>query len=214
MSDDRIEFASLLASRLCHDLLSPIGAFANGLELMAAERDPVMRERCVELLEQSARASANKLKFFRLAFGSSTGFGETLAATELRDAIAGLVPDNRQVAIDWVAGDEQVPKIVAKLLLNLGLILVEGLVRGGRLAIGVERHPDRWEIVARAEGPRVILDAEVERVLGGAHLAMTSRNAPATLVRAIADGAGGSVLLERDAADGALTVGALLPTTS
>ena len=71
MSDDRVDFASMLASRLCHDLLSPVGAFANGLELLADEKDPEMRARCFDLLEQSARTSAAKLKYFRLAFGSA-----------------------------------------------------------------------------------------------------------------------------------------------
>src|SRR5678816_2396766 len=65
-----IDLASLLCSRLCHDLLSPVGALNNGLELMADEQDPEMREKCLELLNESARASANKLKFFRLAFGA------------------------------------------------------------------------------------------------------------------------------------------------
>ena len=68
------DLASLLCSRLCHDLLSPVGALNNGLELMADEQDPAMRERCLELLNESARASANKLKFFRLAFGAAGGF--------------------------------------------------------------------------------------------------------------------------------------------
>ena len=66
-----IELASLLCSRLCHDLLSPVGALNNGLELMADEQDPEMRERCLELLAESAKASASKLKFFRLAFGAA-----------------------------------------------------------------------------------------------------------------------------------------------
>ena len=66
-----LELASLLCSRLCHDLLSPVGALSNGLELLAEEKDPAMRERCFELLEQSARTSADKLKYYRLAFGAA-----------------------------------------------------------------------------------------------------------------------------------------------
>ena len=93
MTDDRVDFASMLASRLCHDLLSPVGAFANGLELLADEKDPAMRERCFELLEQSARTSANKLKFFRLAFGSAGGFGELVPADEAKSAIQGIIGD-------------------------------------------------------------------------------------------------------------------------
>ena len=69
----RIDLASLLCSRLCHDLLSPVGALSNGLELLSSEDDPEMRDRCVELLEQSARISTGKLKFFRLAYGSAGG---------------------------------------------------------------------------------------------------------------------------------------------
>ena len=70
--DDRqsIDLAAMLCSRLCHDMLSPVGALSNGLELLADEQDPQMRQRCFELLEQSARTSAAKLKFFRLAFGA------------------------------------------------------------------------------------------------------------------------------------------------
>ena len=75
-----VELASLLCSRLCHDLLSPVGALNNGIELLADEQDPEMRERCLELLAESARASANKLKFFRLAFGAGGGFGDEIAA--------------------------------------------------------------------------------------------------------------------------------------
>ena len=61
---DSLNLASLLCSRLCHDLLSPVGALSNGLELLAEEKDPEMRKRCFELLEQSARA-AGLARLFR-----------------------------------------------------------------------------------------------------------------------------------------------------
>src|SRR4028119_1136396 len=77
-----VDLASLLCSRLCHDLMSPVGALNNGIELMADEHDPEMREKCLELLGESARASANKLKFFRLAFGAAGGFGASMDTRE------------------------------------------------------------------------------------------------------------------------------------
>jgi hypothetical protein len=43
-----LDLASLLCSRLCHDMLSPVGALTNGLELLADEKDPEMRQRCFE----------------------------------------------------------------------------------------------------------------------------------------------------------------------
>src|SRR3546814_4013804 len=79
-----VDFASLLCSRLCHDLISPVGSLYNGVELLADESDPEMRARCMELLADSARQTANKLKFFRLAFGAAGGFGDQVDPREAR----------------------------------------------------------------------------------------------------------------------------------
>jgi len=123
-----VDFASLLCSRLCHDLLSPVGALNNGLELLADEHDPEMRARCLELLNESARASANKLKFFRLAFGAAGGFGETVDTRETRAAIEGLFGEGK-VTIGWMVEEATLPKPATKVLLNLALIAGDALVR-------------------------------------------------------------------------------------
>lgn len=211
MTTNRVDFASLLASRLCHDLLSPVGAFANGLELLADEPDADMRKRCFELLEQSARASTNKLKFFRLAFGSAGGFGDMIPAEEVRSAIAGLMSEGRPVTFNWMIADDQLPKPVVKVILNLALVMVDALIRGGRLDVGCERRGDVLEIALRAEGERLIIDKEVEQVLanGMNGITMTSRTAPAALVQAIADEHQGQVMLSRETPT-ALLVGAVL----
>src|SRR3569623_1784354 len=96
-----VDLASLLCSRLCHDLMSPVGALINGIELLADEQDPDMREKCLELLADSARASANKLKFFRLAFGAAGGFGEEIDTREARAALEGLFGENNKVTLGW-----------------------------------------------------------------------------------------------------------------
>ena len=85
-----VDIASLLCSRLCHDLMSPVGALSNGIELLEDESDPGMRDKCLELLSESARATANKLKFFRLAFGAGGGFGDEIDTREARTAVEGL----------------------------------------------------------------------------------------------------------------------------
>ena len=211
MTTDRVEFASLLASRLCHDLLSPIGAFANGLELLADERDPEMRARCFELLEQSAKTSANKLKFFRLAFGSAGGFGDLVPPGEARDAIAGIIGDTRPITLNWLIDDTPLPKPAVKIILNLGLLLVDALVRGGRLDIGCERRGDTIEIALHAEAERILLDKDVERILASGVVDgdMTSRTAPAVLVQAVAEANYGRVMLARETPT-TLLVGAVI----
>ncbi len=183
MTDDRVDFASMMASRLCHDLLSPVGAFANGLELLADEKDPEMRARVLDLLEQSARTSA---------------------------AIEGIMAD-RPITLNWMIGEDALPKPAVKIILNLALILVDALVRGGRLDIGCERQGENIEIALHAEAERILVDADVERILaeGETAAAMTSRTAPAVLVQAVAAQNNGTVMLARETPT-SLLVGAVL----
>jgi histidine phosphotransferase ChpT len=189
------EFASLLCSRLCHDLLSPVGALNNGLELLADEHDPEMRARCLELLSESAKASANKLKFFRLAFGAAGGFGETVDTREAQAAIAGLFGDNHRVKIGWMVEDPVLPKQAIKVLLNLALIGGDALIRGGQLDIGAEIHDAQIEIVVRADGPRIVLDPELRSALAGGkdELPITPRAAAAYLAHALVTQGGGEL---------------------
>ncbi|WP_188055561.1 histidine phosphotransferase family protein [Sphingosinithalassobacter sp. CS137] len=189
------EFASLLCSRLCHDLLSPVGALNNGLELLADEHDPEMRARCLELLGESARASANKLKFFRLAFGAAGGFGETVDTREAHAAIEGLFGDNHRVKVGWLIEHATLPKQAIKVLLNLALIGGDALIRGGQLDIGAEVVDGQVEIVVRADGPRIVLDPELRVALTGGsdEVPVTPRAAAAYLVHELVDQGGGDL---------------------
>lgn len=195
MTISPVDFASLLCSRLCHDLLSPVGALNNGLELLADEHDPEMRNRCMELLGESARASANKLKFFRLAFGAAGGFGDTIDTREARAAIDGLFGDSHRVKIGWLVEDAVLPKPAIKVLLNLALIAGDALIRGGQLDIGAEMAGDQVEIVVRGDGPRIVLDVELRTALLGAQgeAEITPRAAAAYLVHSLVSAGGGSV---------------------
>lgn len=207
-----IDLASLLCSRLCHDLLSPVGALNNGIELLADEQDPEMRERCLELLAESARASANKLKFFRLAFGAAGGFGEEVDAREAQIALEGLFGAERRIELGWMVGDDKLPKDATKLLLNLALIAGDALVRGGRLDIGAERSEQRMEMVIRAEGPRILLDPGLRETLqrGSSGGKVEPRAAGAWLAHSLAQASGGSIKLSDPGAE-VLLIGAELP---
>lgn len=211
MTDSALDLASLLCSRLCHDLLSPVGALSNGLELLADEKDPAMRQRCMELLEQSARTSADKLKFFRLAFGAAGGFGESVPVEEPRALIAALVAGNGRITLDWALGTAALPKPAVKVLLNLAHIGIDALVRGGTLAIGAELRDGASEIVVRASGPRIAFDPVIGKALDGvlAPGELTSRTAPAHMIARLAAELGGG--LQYALSDEALVMGAVLP---
>jgi histidine phosphotransferase ChpT len=205
------DLASLLCSRLCHDLMSPVGALNNGIELLADETDPDMREKCLELLADSARATANKLKFFRLAFGAAGGFGEDVDTREAEVAVEGLFGAERRIELGWMVSEAKLPKDAVKLLLNLSMLAGDALVRGGRLDVGAELNGDEIEIAVRAEGPRIMLDHSLRETLSsGGEGQIEPRAAAAWLAHNLVDEAGGSIQLSDQSSD-ALLIGARLP---
>jgi histidine phosphotransferase ChpT len=206
-----LDLAALLCSRLCHDLLSPVGALNNGLELLADERDPEMRQKCIELLEQSAASSANKLKFFRLAFGAAGGFGEHIPAEEPHGLIAALVEANERLSLQWGVAEASLAKPAVKILLNLAQIALDALVRGGTLAVHAERNGDNTEIAIRAEGPRIAFDENVGLALAGELPVseLSGRTAPAHMIHLLAAERGGGV--QYALSEGALVLGAVVP---
>ena len=212
-----LELASLLCSRLCHDLLSPVGALSNGLELLADEKDPEMRQRCFELLEQSARASADKLRFFRLAFGAASGFGESIPLDEPRAVIDALIGGNGRITANWALAGNTMPKPAVKALLNLAMIGIEALVRGGTLDIAAETREtgagQTTEIVVRAAGARIAFDPAIGHALDGTlpHEALSSKTAPAFMIQQLAAALGGGV--QYHVSSDTLVLGAMLPTT-
>lgn len=205
------DLAALLCSRLCHDMLSPVGALSNGVELLADEKDPEMRARCLELLEQSARVSADKLKFFRLAYGAAGGYGDAVPADEPRALVQALARGNGRVTLNWTVAAPSLAKPAVKVLLNLAAIGLDALPRGGTLDIGAEVREGATEIVVRASGAKIAFDEAIGHALEGriAEEALTTRTAPAHMIRLLAEELGGG--LQFALADDALVMGAVLP---
>lgn len=210
-NSDAIDLASMLCSRLCHDMLSPVGALSNGLELLAEEKDPEMRQRCFELLEQSARISADKLKFFRLAFGAAGGFGDAVDVSEAKAVVDALAGDAKRIDVHWALADSTLPKPAVKVMLNFAQMGIDALVRGGTLDIGAEVRDGASEIVVRAAGPKVAFDETIGAALEGslAKDDLSSRTAAAHMLCLLADHAGGG--LQYKLGGDALVLGAVLP---
>lgn len=209
-----VDLAALLCSRLCHDMLSPVGAMSNGLELLADETDPAMRAQCLELLAMSARASSDKLRFFRLAYGAAGGYGEMVEVSEAKAVIDSLVESAKRVEANWAMDAAKLPKDAVKVLLNLAHIALDALIRGGTLDIGAELLDGNTEIVVRATGDKIAFDESVGKALQGElPLAeLSSKTAPAHMIAMVAESSGGG--LQYKLSDGALVLGAVLPQPS
>lgn len=211
MAENDVDLAALLCSRLCHDLLSPVGAMNNGLELLADEHDPEMRKRCMDLLAESAKSAADKLKFFRLAFGAAGGFGSEVDPAEARAVVEPLVTATKRTELIWSVPNALMPKRAVKVLLNLVLIANDALVRGGKLHVGAELRDGEQEIVIHADGPRVIFDETVRDTLEGKMAAsqIDSRTAAAWMVFSLCGQNGGGVQIAKPS-ETELIVGAIV----
>jgi histidine phosphotransferase ChpT len=211
MSEPEIDFASLLCSRLCHDLLSPVGAMNNGIELLADEHDPEMRQRCMDLLAESAKSAADKLKFFRLAFGAAGGIGADVDPNDAKLVIEPMVTASGRTVLEWAVPAQMMPKRAVKILLNLVLLANDALVRGGTLFVGAEARAGEQEIVVRASGPQILMDSAIREALTGQldPVAVDTRTAAAWMAHRLAVQDGGILqLAEPD--DAHLVIGAVI----
>lgn len=162
-----LDFAALLVSRVCHDLVSPVGAVVNGLEVLEDETDMAMRADALRLVAASAEQAAARLQFARIAFGAAGSAGAELDLAEVGRIMAGLLKGGK-VELVWQADAVNWPKDWAKLLMNAVVVAADSLPRGGKVYVettGDSASTPKFTI--RAAGTVARLTAEVERALKG-----------------------------------------------
>ncbi|HKJ73115.1 MAG TPA: histidine phosphotransferase family protein, partial [Alphaproteobacteria bacterium] len=130
----KIDLASLLSSRICHDLISPVGALSNGIEILADECDDDMRDQTIALLAHSVNEATGRLQLLRLAFGGSSGLGEMIGLGDGEYAFREYLATTK-VALDWRAEVEVLPKSAMKLLMNMALVATESIIRAGSVSV-------------------------------------------------------------------------------
>lgn len=191
---DDIEFSALLCSRLCHDLISPVGAIANGLEIMGDEDDEDMRVEVMKLLNQSAEVTSAKLKFFRLSFGAGGGFGEKVPLSEAENAIRGLYGSGN-IKLSWQSNVGGMDKDAMKLMLNMVLVAGETLIRGGKLLIEIKEDGPTTDVIVTIHGDKVIFqDFTRQAILGEIDKEnIEAKSAPAFLAASVAQKLGSKI---------------------
>jgi histidine phosphotransferase ChpT len=129
-----LDLAALLCSRVCHDLISPVGAIVNGLEVLDEDKDEETRAFALDLIKKSAHVASAKLQFCRLAFGAAGSAGAQIDTGDAEKVARGLLEDDK-IKIVWNLPRELKPKNQVKLLLNMLLVAAATIPRGGTLAI-------------------------------------------------------------------------------
>jgi histidine phosphotransferase ChpT len=155
-----LDLAALLCSRVCHDIISPVGAISNGIELMDdKEVDEATREAALDMIRSSAKAANAKLKFCRIAFGASGSAGAHIDLTEAGQIAKDFAAEHK-AKLDWQAPRENRPKQEVKLLLNMLVLSIKGIPKGG--VITVKLDGQSMDVRAKGERAKVPqLEAEV-----------------------------------------------------
>lgn len=194
-----LDLAALLCSRVCHDVISPVGAIANGLEMLdEPDLDQDMRQIANDMIRSSAKVATAKLKFCRIAYGAAGSAGSVIDMGEAGDAARAFVGDEK-VKLDWQVPRENRPKLEVKLVLNMLLLAIAAIPRGGTVTVSAEGEG----FAVRASGERAKVPEAMAGVLAGA---LDGANLDARLVqpyyaRRLAQSAGMALGLNMDGAD-------------
>jgi histidine phosphotransferase ChpT len=141
---DKTDLSALIASRICHDLISPIGAIGNGVELLAMEAAGAARPELALIAESVANANA-RIRFFRVSFGAASG-DQRIARSEILSILTDLGRAGR-VSYAWTSPSDLSRREV-RLVFLLLQCLESALAYGGR--VDVVHGPGGWTITAEA----------------------------------------------------------------
>jgi histidine phosphotransferase ChpT len=157
---DILELAALLCSRVCHDLISPVGAIVNGLEVLDDNPKPDDREFALDLIRKSAKTASARLQFCRLAFGAAGSAGAQIDVGDAQTMARGHLEDDK-TKITWNLPRVLLPKNKVKLLLNMMVIAQQTIPRGGVLTVDPAGAGDGFRVAAtglNARMPQAIAD--------------------------------------------------------
>lgn len=163
---DALDLAALLSSRVCHDVISPVGAIVNGLEVLEEENDAEMRGHALALIKSSANEASARLQFCRLAFGAAGSKGASIDTGDAELVTRQLLADER-TQLNWSVPRILMSKNKVKLLLNLCLLADATIPRGGVISVSCAGADDALSFKVEARGTNARLAAHIPSLLAG-----------------------------------------------
>jgi len=165
-SIEALDLAALLCSRVCHDLISPVGAIVNGLEVLEEEKDEATKEFALDLIKKSAGTASAKLQFCRIAFGAAGSAGAQIDLGDTETVARGFLEDEK-TKLTWNLPRALLPKNRVKLLLNMLLIAGQAIPRGGKLTVDPIGSGDGMGFRVSAAGANAKVPPAVPLLLTG-----------------------------------------------
>lgn len=163
---DALDLASLMASKICHDVVGPVGACVNALETLDEEDGGDMAEFAMNVVRDSSAVAADKLAFARTAFGA-TGGATTPIDSGLAEEVAQGLYKHEKAELKWSGPRSMMPKDRAKVLLGLVYQAKEAVPRGGTVDVAIEGEGDAATFTVRGSGPRARIPDAIADLIDG-----------------------------------------------
>jgi histidine phosphotransferase ChpT len=199
---EALDLAALLCSRVCHDIISPVGAIINGLEVLDEDNSEEMRAFANELIQRSARQASAKLQFARLAFGAAGSAGAEIDLADAEKVAKGYM-EGEKADFAFESPRVLMPKNLVKLLLNLILLANAAVPRGGKVTVAVEGAATTPRFLLRSSGPSARVPPAFDSLVPGRidGLQVDAQSVQAYYTGALARAAGMAITARLDGAD-------------
>jgi histidine phosphotransferase ChpT len=161
-----LDLAALVASKICHDALGPMTAIGFGLEMLdEGEDDEEQRESAMSMIKKGVWGITAKLQFARLAFGAGGSAGFQIDLGEAEKLARDYVEGDKKHKIEWTSSQDALPKDYVKLLLNLVVVAVGTVPRGGKIAITISGDKDKPQFLMHMSGPKARVPEGIQDLL-------------------------------------------------
>ncbi|MEM8839117.1 MAG: histidine phosphotransferase family protein [Pseudomonadota bacterium] len=160
------DLGALLCSKVCHDIISPVGAISNGLELMGEDIDGEMKDMAFELIHRSASQASAKLKFARIAYGAAGSAGAEIDTGDA-EAVARGYLEAEKPDLEWEVPRLLLPKNQVKLILNMVLLALNCIPHGGTIKVAMEGSAEDPVFILTCEGRNARVPEAIAQLAGG-----------------------------------------------
>jgi len=158
--------SALLCARICHDLISPVGALGTAVEILDDQDNVEMHDDALELVRTASRQASAKLKFLRLAFGASGSAPGVIPTAEVKQLSNNMFADAKPDLV-WDIESDGIDKNRARILLNLIMLAVQAAPRGGTVTISRKESGEGSAFTLISDGPKARLDAAIAKAISG-----------------------------------------------
>lgn len=163
---DDLELAALISSKICHDVIGPVGAIYNGLEVLDEDSDEESRAYALTVIRNFTEQASAKLQFARFAFGAAGSAGSVIDLSNAEAITRGFISTGKQ-QLDWQVPRGHMAKDYVKLLLNMVAVAQTALPHGGEIGVTLKGKLEQPELQIRCKGPKARVPAHLAEFLAG-----------------------------------------------